>query len=36
MEKAMSDFNCAYVRGHYIGAILDSDPKKRIRNYHPT
>ncbi|WP_082435180.1 hypothetical protein [Pseudomonas sp. NBRC 111123] len=19
-----------------IGAILDSDPKKRIRNYHPT
>jgi len=23
-------------RGHYIGVILDSDPKKRIRNYHPT
>jgi hypothetical protein len=22
-------------RGHYIGVILDSDPKKRIRNYHP-
>ncbi|RAS33986.1 hypothetical protein SAMN02745903_00109 [Pseudomonas sp. URMO17WK12:I5] len=62
MEKAMNDFNCAYVRSHYnvpaeigrrviangepgviiadrghcIGAILDSDPKKRIRNYHPT
>ena len=62
MEKAMSNYNCAYVRnhynvpaevgrrviangepgviiadrGHYIGVILDSDPKKRIRNYHPT
>ncbi|MGC5703010.1 hypothetical protein J4P02_22645 [Pseudomonas sp. NFXW11] len=23
-------------RGHYIGVILDSDSKKRIRNYHPT
>lgn len=23
-------------RGHYIGVILDSDPKKRIRNHHPT
>jgi hypothetical protein len=23
-------------RGHYIGVVLDSDPKKRIRNYHPT
>ncbi|WP_053159072.1 hypothetical protein [Pseudomonas protegens] len=23
-------------RGHYIGVILDNDPKKRIRNYHPT
>jgi len=23
-------------RGHYIGVILDSDPKKGIRNYHPT
>lgn len=23
-------------RGHYIGVILDSDPKKRIRNYHLT
>ena len=23
-------------RGQYIGIILDSDPKKRIRNYHPT
>lgn len=22
-------------RGHYIGVVLDSDPKKRIRNYHP-
>ncbi|GEM_PF-1199477 len=22
-------------RGRYIGVILDSDPKKRIRNYHP-
>ena len=62
MEKAMSNYNCDYVRrhydvpaeigrrviangepgvimadrGHYIGVILDSDPKKRIRNYHPT
>ncbi|MGF6152026.1 hypothetical protein [Pseudomonas fluorescens] len=23
-------------RGHYIGVVLDDDPKKRIRNYHPT
>lgn len=23
-------------RGNYIGVVLDSDPKKRIRNYHPT
>jgi hypothetical protein len=23
-------------RGHCIGIILDSAPKKRIRNYHPT
>ena len=23
-------------RDHYIGVILDSCPKKRIRNYHPT
>lgn len=23
-------------RGQYIGVVLDSDPKKRIRNYHPT
>lgn len=23
-------------RRHYIGVILDSDPKKRIRNYRPT
>ncbi|MFJ3153557.1 hypothetical protein ACIPIX_05370 [Pseudomonas protegens] len=23
-------------RGHYIGVILDNDPKRRIRNYHPT
>jgi len=22
-------------RGNYIGVILDSDPKKRIRNQHP-
>jgi len=22
--------------GYYIGVVLDSDPKKRIRNYHPT
>lgn len=62
MEKAMSNYNCDYVRRHYgvpaeigrrviangepgvimadrgqyIGVILDSDPKKRIRNYHPT
>lgn len=62
MEKAMSNYNCDYVRRHYgvpaeigrrviangepgvimadrgqyIGIILDSDPKKRIRNYHPT
>lgn len=62
MEKAVSNYNCDYVRrhydvpaeigrrviangepgvimadrGHYIGVILDSDPKKRIRNYHPT
>ena len=62
MGKAMSNYNCDYVRrhygvpaeigrrviasgepgviiadrGHYIGVILDSDPKKRIRNYHPT
>lgn len=62
MERAMSNYNCDYVRrhydvpaeigrrviangepgvimadrGHYIGVILDSDPKKRIRNYHPT
>jgi hypothetical protein len=62
MEKAMSNYNCDYVRrtydvpaevgrrviangepgvimadrGQYIGIILDSDPKKRIRNYHPT
>ncbi|BAN53661.1 hypothetical protein PP4_18080 [Pseudomonas putida NBRC 14164] len=62
MEKAMSNYNCDYVRRHYgvpaeigrrviangepgvimadrgqyIGVILDGDPKKRIRNYHPT
>ncbi len=24
------------VRGHYIGVVLDEDPKKRISNYHPT
>lgn len=23
-------------RGHYIGVVLDEDPKKRISNYHPT
>lgn len=23
-------------RGHYIGVVLDEDPKKRIGNYHPT
>ncbi len=23
-------------RGNYIGVVLDSDPKKRIRSYHPT
>lgn len=23
-------------RGQYIGVVLDSDSKKRIRNYHPT
>ena len=23
-------------RGHYIGVVLDDDPKKRISNYHPT
>ena len=23
-------------RGHYIGVVLDEDPKKRIKNYHPT
>jgi len=23
-------------RANYIGVILDSDPKKRIRNHHPT
>lgn len=23
-------------RGQYIGVVLDSDKKKRIRNYHPT
>ncbi|KPG94595.1 hypothetical protein [Pseudomonas sp. RIT-PI-r] len=23
-------------RGHYIGVVLDEDPKKRIVNYHPT
>lgn len=23
-------------RGHYIGVVLDEDPKKRINNYHPT
>lgn len=23
-------------RGQYIGVVLDNDPKKRIRNYHPT
>ena len=23
-------------RGNYIGVVLDEDPKKRIRNYHPT
>jgi len=23
-------------RGHYIGVLLDEDPKKRISNYHPT
>lgn len=23
-------------RGHYIGVVLDSAPKKKISNYHPT
>jgi hypothetical protein len=23
-------------RGHYIGVVLDDDPKRRIQNYHPT
>lgn len=23
-------------RGHYIGVVLDEDPKKLISNYHPT
>lgn len=23
-------------RGHYIGVVIDSNPKKRIRNYHTT
>jgi hypothetical protein len=61
MEKAMSNYNCDYVRrtydvpaevgrrviangepgvimadrGQYIGIILDSDPKKRIRKLSP-